>query len=155
MEAWHWFAIGVALAAAEALMPGAVLLWTGIAALILGVIVWFWPDLTWQTQLFIFAAIAAVAVAVGLALRRRLAPRVETQMVNLGTSRFVGQRGALERAIVNGRGEVKLGDTVWPVTGPDLPAGTSVVVTGTDGTTLQVAPAEQAAGGGGAGAGAT
>src|SRR6185295_8903711 len=59
--------------------------------------------------------------------------------VNLGTTRHVGQRGVLATAIVAGRGSVKLGDTVWPVTGPDMPAGTTVTVTGTDGVTLTVA----------------
>jgi membrane protein implicated in regulation of membrane protease activity len=34
----------------------------------------------------------------------------------------------LEAAIVNGHGRIRLGDTLWRVSGPDLPAGTHVRV---------------------------
>ena len=72
--------------------------------------------------------------------RERRAAKPESKAeVNLGTTRHVGKRGVLATAIVAGRGSVKLGDTVWPVTGPDMPAGTTVTVTGTDGMTLTVA----------------
>ena len=41
--------------------------------------------------------------------------------------------------MVNGRGRVRLGDSVWTVSGADdLPAGRTVEVTGVDGTVLQV-----------------
>jgi membrane protein implicated in regulation of membrane protease activity len=39
-----------------------------------------------------------------------------------------------------GRGRVKIGDAFWTVQGPDLPAGTPVRVTGTDGEILHVEP---------------
>jgi membrane protein implicated in regulation of membrane protease activity len=141
MVAWHWIVLGVALAIAETLLPGTILLWLGIAAALTGIVLLAWSDLGWQGQVLLFGAIAVVAVAIGLALRRKL-HKPQPRDVNLGTQRFVGQRGALSTAISNGRGEIRLGDTVWPVAGPDLPAGTSVVVTGSDGVTLTVRAAE-------------
>ncbi len=141
MAAWHWIVLGVALAIAETLLPGTILLWLGIAAALTGIVLLAWSDLGWQSQVLLFGAIAVVAVAVGLALRRKL-EKPQPREVNLGTQRFVGQRGALSTAISNGRGEIRLGDSVWPVAGPDLPAGTSVVVTGSDGVTLTVRAAE-------------
>jgi inner membrane protein len=144
MVAWHWIVLGVALSIAETLLPGTILLWLGIAAAVTGIILLAWPDVTWQTQVLMFGAIAVIAVAVGLSLRKRLY-KPQPREVNVGTQRFVGQRGALTTAISNGRGEIKLGDSVWPVAGPDLPAGTSVVVTGSDGVTLTVRAADGAA----------
>ena len=41
-------------------------------------------------------------------------------------------------AIEGGRGKVRVGDTLWPVEGPDLPVGAHVTVTGTRGTALLV-----------------
>jgi len=41
--------------------------------------------------------------------------------------------------IVDGRGRLKVDDTMWLVEGPDLPAGTRVQVTGVDNTLLRVA----------------
>jgi membrane protein implicated in regulation of membrane protease activity len=46
----------------------------------------------------------------------------------------------VEQAIENGRGRVRVGDTLWSAEGPDAPAGTRVTVTGSKGTVLVVAP---------------
>ena len=43
-------------------------------------------------------------------------------------------------AIENGRGTVKIGDTLWRAEGPDAAQGARVKVTGTDGATLMVEP---------------
>lgn len=145
MAAWHWIVLGVALAIAETLLPGTILLWLGIAAALTGIVLLAWTELGWQGQVLLFGAVAVVAVAIGLLLRRKL-HKPQPRDVNLGTQRFVGQRGALSTAISNGRGEIRLGDTVWPVAGPDLPAGTSVVVTGSDGVTLSVRATEATTG---------
>jgi membrane protein implicated in regulation of membrane protease activity len=48
----------------------------------------------------------------------------------------------LAEPIVNGQGRVRIDDTNWRLTGPDLPAGTRVKVIGTDGgAVLKVAAA--------------
>ena len=44
----------------------------------------------------------------------------------------------LEGAIVDGRGRLRVDDSVWLVEGPDLPAGTRVRITGADNTLLRV-----------------
>ena len=44
----------------------------------------------------------------------------------------------LDQAIENGVGYVRLDDSRWKVSGPDLPKGTKVRVTGADGTVLEV-----------------
>jgi inner membrane protein len=139
VSGWYWIAAGVLLAIAESQVPGITLIWLGGAAAIVGVIALAWPDLIWPWQVFIFAILAAAAVATGLKLQSRTAGRQPAE-VNLGAQRLVGEKAALESAIVNGHGQVRIGDSVWPVSGPDLPAGASVVVTGSDGITLKVAP---------------
>lgn len=144
LQSWQWFVIGVVLAISEVFLPNAVLLWLGIAGMTMGIITLIWSGLGWQAQLALFAVLSLLALAVGLTLRRRFSRIAKPREVNLGTARLVGQRGALSTSIVDGRGSVRLGDTTWPVTGPDLPAGTSVTVTGTDGVTLTVAPVADA-----------
>ena len=139
LEAWHWVVVGAILAVAEIVVPSAILIWCGVAAIALGVALWILPPVAWQWQIGAFIVLAPASVALGLALRKRWAKPESKAEVNLGTTRHVGQRGILATAIVAGRGSLKLGDTVWPVTGPDLPAGTTVTVTGTDGVTLTVA----------------
>ncbi len=41
---------------------------------------------------------------------------------------------------MNGHGRIGLADGSWAVTGPDLPAGATVEITGVEGTVLRVAP---------------
>jgi hypothetical protein len=41
-------------------------------------------------------------------------------------------------SIHRGRGKVRVGDTLWPVEGPDVPVGTCVKVTGARGNLLVV-----------------
>ncbi len=138
MEAWHWFVLGIVLMVLEVFVFGAVLLWTGIAAMLVGVIALTYPAMTWEFQVVTFVVIALVSVAVGLSLRKRRAHSTGPQFVNLGTQRFVGQEGILESAILAGRGSMRFGDTVWPVTGPDMPAGARVKITASDGVSLTV-----------------
>jgi inner membrane protein len=63
--------------------------------------------------------------------QRRLNRRAES---------YVRRMFTLDGAIVDGRGRVRVDDTVWLVAGPDLPAGARVRVTGTDNTLLLVEP---------------
>jgi membrane protein implicated in regulation of membrane protease activity len=51
---------------------------------------------------------------------------------------MIGARGTVCQTIANGRGKVRVGDTVWLADGPDLAAGTPVVVAGVRGTRLDV-----------------
>ena len=44
----------------------------------------------------------------------------------------------LEKPIVDGVGTIRIEDTVWRVSGPDLPAGSRVKVARADGADLEV-----------------
>lgn len=142
MESWYWFVLGAILAVLEVFVYGAVLLWLGIASIVVGVITLYWPDIDWQTQVWIFMGVALVSVAIGLMIRRHHAKAPKEELVNLGTARFIGQLGLLDTPIQAGRGSVRIGDTVWPVTGADMPAGTRVKVLRSDGITLAVEKVE-------------
>jgi membrane protein implicated in regulation of membrane protease activity len=54
---------------------------------------------------------------------------------------YLGNTYVLEDAIVNGRGKVRIEDTLWEVVGPDLPKGARVKVAGVDNLRLRVDPA--------------
>jgi len=59
-------------------------------------------------------------------------------LLNKKGAQLVGQRVALESAIVAGVGRVKIGDAFWQVRGPDMPAGTRIIITGVDSMILIV-----------------
>jgi membrane protein implicated in regulation of membrane protease activity len=63
LGAWRWFVFGLLLLMAELVAPGTVLLWLGLAAIVVGVIAFF-LDPGWQVEVVAFAALGlAAAVA--------------------------------------------------------------------------------------------
>jgi membrane protein implicated in regulation of membrane protease activity len=136
---WHWWVLAAILLAIEMFAPTTLFLWTGISAGVIGVALLFAPDIGWQYQVLAFAVLSVAAVVVW----RRVAPRKAAvgPELNERMSQYLGQTYALEAAIENGRGRVRVGDTSWIVVGPDLPAGARVTVIGTDGASLRVEPA--------------
>ncbi len=131
LGAWNWIILGCVLLGAEIFLPGVYLLWIGVAALLTGTVSLQFGGsglLVWQAQLVLFIVLSVVSVFAG---RRFFALRsVETDepLLNQREAQLVGRVSTLAEPIVNGHGRIKLGDTLWLVKGPDLPAGTSVRV---------------------------
>lgn len=138
IEFWHWWVLAALLGAVEILAPGAAFLWLGGAAGLVGLALFVWPGMSWELQGLLFALLSIVAV-VGL---RMLAPRsahtTSTPNLNRRAEQYIGTMHTLESPIVNGLGRAQVGDGLWTVVGPDLPAGTRVRVVGADGTRLKV-----------------
>jgi membrane protein implicated in regulation of membrane protease activity len=143
MSFWQWWAFGGILMVIEVFAPGYVFMWLGASAVLTGLLVLVWPGLAWQWQFLTFALLM-VGTAMGWFLYRRHypPPLTDEPTLNRRGAQYVGQTATLVAPVVNGRGRVRLGDSTWSVTGPDLPAGTRVRIVGSDGTRLQVAPLE-------------
>lgn len=135
---WIWLIVGVGLMALEVIAPGFFLIWLGLAALVVGVVVFWVQDMLWQWQVALYAVTAVASVVIAWRYLRVHPIETEEPNLNLRTKNYVGQLVSLDAAIVNGRGRARLGDSVWQVSGPDLPAGARVRITGADGTLLIV-----------------
>lgn len=141
---WNWMILGAALLALEVLSPGVYLLWLGVAAVLTGTLSFQLADAAfwgWQVQVLVFLALSVVAVLVG----RRFFPAngsddTDQPLLNQRGRQLVGRTAILEEPIVNGHGRVRLGDTLWRVSGPELPAGTRVRVADAEGGKLKVEP---------------
>ena len=137
---WHWWAFGGALVIVEAFAPGFLFLWLGVAAALVGTLLWLWPGLGPDYQVLVFAALS-VASVVGWRRWQTAHPGPSDQPnLNRRGAQYLGRQFDLVEAISKGRGRIKLGDSSWTVTGPDLPAGQTVEVIGADGAVLQVRP---------------
>ena len=53
-------------------------------------------------------------------------------------AQYIGRIVIVEEAIRNGRGKVRVGDTIWAAEGEDAATGAKVEVTGVNGTVLVV-----------------
>ena len=58
-------------------------------------------------------------------------------LLNERAVQHIGQCFELIDPIVNGRGSIKIGDSIWRVEGPELPKGAVCSVLGADGTLLE------------------
>jgi membrane protein implicated in regulation of membrane protease activity len=139
MVFWHWLVLAAAFAVIEVAVPAMVCIWLAAAALGTALIAWLAPGVGWEFQALIFAGLAIANVAIGRLAFVRVRGRSGKLRLNRRAENYVGRTFTLERPIVDGRGRVKVDDTVWLVEGPDLPAGTRVQVTGADNTLLRVA----------------
>ena len=137
---WSWWVIGLILLAAEMIVPGFFLVWIGLAALAVGVLsllLWdagFW---VWEVQLILFAVFAVATTFVGRKLTLRHDETDEPFLNQRGAS-LVGRTATLAEPIREGRGRIRLDDTIWQVMGPDLPVGTRVKVVASNGRDLTV-----------------
>ncbi len=139
---WSWFIGGLILLIGEVLISGTFLVWFGLAAMLVGTVtlvflndVSWWP---WQTQMVVFGILSLLFVLGGKKLFPTNRHDDMASKMNDPLGRFQGHEGMLEEPIVNGAGRVRLGDTTWRVRGNDLPVGTKIRVTGSDGSSLIV-----------------
>lgn len=135
---WHWFILGGVLMVLEMVLPVFVFLFIGAAAVVTGLMVFFFPGIGWEQQVLVFAVLA-VAAAVGGRMWVRSRPITTDQpALNRRGQQYVGRVFTLEEPIVNGVGKLSVDDTVWKVGGEDLATGIRVKVTGVDGVILLV-----------------
>ncbi len=138
LGAWAWWVGGAILLAIEIIAPGNVVVWFGIAAILTGVAALV-TDIAWQWELVLFAVLSLALVIAGRSWFARPGAS-EEPLLNERATRLVGQSYVLGEPIVDGNGRVRIDDTLWRITGPDVPSGTRVRITGHDGSVLQAMP---------------
>ena len=140
-DVFAWAAVTLVLFAAEAMAPGAFMLWLGFAAaaVFLGVLVI--PGIPLLVQVGAFIVLSFVSIQVYRRWFRKREPLSDRPALNRRTAALIGQVTSLQEPIVAGRGRVQIADAYWTVLGPDLPAATRVRITGARGMDLLVEPA--------------
>jgi len=133
-----WAAVALLLFAAEALAPGAFMLWMGFAAVAVFLGVLLIPGISLLAQVAAFVVLSFISIQIYRTWFRQRARQSDKPLLNRRAEQLIGWVTPLDQAIVGGRGRVKIGDAFWVVQGPDLPAGTSVRVIAVDGMTLKV-----------------
>jgi len=132
-----WLAIGVLLLILEIFGAGGYLLCIGSAAVLMGGLVFVLP-LPWGVQYLLFAVLSVVVAVLWWKRQRREVRNEPESGLNQRGRELLGREFELMEPIVDGRGRIRAGDSVWLVSGPDLPAGSSVRVIGQEGTVLKV-----------------
>ena len=134
---WNWFILAVVLFILETVVPGVHFLWFGVAAVIVGGLA-LATGIAWQFQIIAFGVLAVLTVFAVRKYVRSDATKSDQPDLNERGQQYVGRSLVVEQAIQNGRGKVRVGDTLWQAEGPDVPVGERVKVTATRGTVLVV-----------------
>ncbi|WP_421567638.1 NfeD family protein [Stenotrophomonas sp. PD6] len=137
-EVVGWGALALLLFAAEALAPGAFMLWIGLGAAAVFVLVAVFADIPLLWQVVAFVLLSVVSIQCYRQWGRTRARETDAPLLNRRAEQLVGRVVALDQPIVAGIGRAKVDDAFWVVAGPDLPAGSAVRVVAVDGMTLKV-----------------
>lgn len=139
---WHWWILAGLLLILELTAPAFFFLWLGIAAAAVGMILLVFPAIPVETQLVLFAVASIVAVLAWHKYREVRPLQTDQPLLNRRGHQYIGRVFTLDKPITNGEGKVTVDDSTWRVKGPDLPAGTTIRVTGIDGVIFKVDTAD-------------
>ena len=140
LQYWHWWILGLLMLILEIFSPAAFFMWMGIAAGLTGLVLFFVPGRSWETQFIFFAILSIVSITAARLWLRRNPIKSDQPLLNLRGDELVGKVFVVESPIVNGSGRVRVGESNWKVEGPDCEAGASVRVVAADAAILKVEP---------------
>lgn len=138
----HWLLAALVLFIADGFVRGSLPMWLGMVALVEGlallVLPWFAIHLSWPGQLTLAAPLLVLVL---YAWRRYERNHPEHRAEGLPPE-LLGEVGVLETPLHDGRGKVRVGDTLYWVTGPELPEKSRVRITALTAVAFRVEAAD-------------
>jgi inner membrane protein len=136
---WHWLILGAVLLILELTTGSGFLLWVGIASFFGAILVYFMPSLIWPWQLMWYSALSFAACLLWWQYLRTRTESNDQPTLNKRAEQYIGRVLTLETDVENGRGRVKVGDTIWRVVcEQELKQGNKVKVISVEGVLLHV-----------------
>lgn len=137
---WHWIAGGLLISLLELAVPAFFLIWFGLGALLVGVLMLLIPmNLTAQ---FLLWAVASILMVV---LWFRIVKAPDRTKAGLSKESFLGETGLIVKEVSElQKGEIRfqkpiLGSETWPVIADcKIPAGERATITDVIGQLLKV-----------------
>ncbi len=138
LNSWHWGIIAVILIIAEVFAPSAFMIWLGLAAGVVAVMLAIFPAMSWELQFVIFAILSIASVYGWHTYAKKYPTKTDQPLLNQRGEQYVNRVFTLDEPVVNGQGKIKVDDSTWKIEGEDCELGTKVRVTGVDGVVLKV-----------------
>ncbi|NMG16060.1 NfeD family protein [Aromatoleum bremense] len=145
IEWWQWAVAGIVLILAELAIPSFFVIWFGVAALVMALVVLAAPALTLTTQLALWTALSLAMVALWF---RVFKPGFHKTRIGTSAGEVIGEVGLLVGAVAPfQRGRVRfqrpvLGAEEWVcLAESEIPAGERVRVVAVEGSFLKVVKA--------------
>jgi membrane protein implicated in regulation of membrane protease activity len=139
IEYWQWLIFGLVLLVVEIFVAGAILLWLGLSALLIGILAFTVPTLSFPILVVLWGLFSVAGVMGWQFYKKKNPSPVAEYPMNRRGEQYVGRHYTLAHDVINGSGEMHVDDTRWKiVAAKDLPAGTKVKVVDVEGTSLRV-----------------
>ena len=131
-----WFTFGLVLVLLELFLPGTYLIWFGLAAFVMGVLVNF-VLLSGIEILVYFALVSAVFAGIGWYVYTKIINKSKVpekyKYLNDMAGAHIGKVYNLSEDVVDGRAKAKIGDTFWLIeVDGNLKKGDKVKITGVE-----------------------
>jgi membrane protein implicated in regulation of membrane protease activity len=139
----NWLGLAALLFIIEVSTGTGFLLWTGLAALLVGGLSYLFPALSVYLQFLIFALGSILAVLLWRSYLHYNPQQTDRPKLNRRAEQYIGRLFTLTEPTVNGLGTVRVDDSMWRIQcTKDLPAGMQIRIVGADGTILLAEPLE-------------
>ena len=144
-EWWHWAVLGIGLIIAELAVPAFFIVWFGLGALLVSVVVLVVPSLGLTAQLLTWTVASVAMVVVWF---RIFKPGMHKTRIGMSDSNIVGEVGMLTRDVEPyQKGQVRfqkplVGSELWEcISDETIRSGERVKVLGIEGSFLKVGKA--------------
>jgi membrane protein implicated in regulation of membrane protease activity len=142
LEWWHWAVFGIALVIAELVVPAFFLVWFGLGALLVALVLFLAPALGMTAQILTWTIASLAMVVLWFKIFK---PGMHKTRIGMSDSNIVGEVGLLVRdAEPFGKGQVRfqkplMGSEVWDCIADEaIRSGERVKVLGVEGSFLKV-----------------
>lgn len=135
---FYWWTLAVSLLGIEILAPGFFFLWLSLSGFIVGLMLLIIPTTSIAIQLLVFALLSIVSIFIWRRFGIQNKPETDHPLLNKRGAQYIGRSFSLYESIENGRGKIKVDDSIWVVQGEDCPLGTKVEVIAVSGTLFEV-----------------
>ncbi|MEC8868097.1 MAG: NfeD family protein [Pseudomonadota bacterium] len=131
-----WWVIGIVLVIGEVVLPGTFLIWFAFAAFGVGLVGLVF-DMSGVIQVVVFSLLSFASLSLGYLMRKRRGDPEAPAFADR-TQAYMGKIYTVVDAIENGKGKIRVGDSVWLAEGEDCPVGGSVKVVESRGNVLMI-----------------
>ena len=138
IQFWHWWVLGIICLVFETFAPGAIFLWFGASAGLMGFLLLFLPDLSWQIQITMFSVFSVLSIIAWHQYRKKVPEENTNPTLNKRGEELVGRVFTLDEPIINNYGKIRVDDTMWKINGADAEVGQKIKVISLEGTVLKV-----------------
>jgi membrane protein implicated in regulation of membrane protease activity len=141
IEWWHWIVLGLALLLAELALPMFVLVWFGVAAVVVGLLLALLPSLGLTAELTLWLVLSLALVVLWFRVFQSNVYKTRAGMAGVA----IGEVGLLSKAVAPFcKGEVRfqkrvLGSEVWPcIANEEIAVGERVRIARVEGSLITV-----------------